>query len=341
MAGGRAMNPRFEHRTLQAPAPADASVRLARLSPSGRRVAFARDDYVMSGIWVGDVGDSLGARRVVALSPHRVESLAFSPDGAHVAYRVGPLLGGNPTIGWASLAEGGGEVRRVLGASCAWTPGGKALIVADPRRRGVFRQALDGDVERVLGELYDDMDPGFPSRIAVSPDGQRIVYTAGRIADGVSEVWVATRDGDTGAVTTELVTEVPGANVHILPFWSPKGASLGLFCVHEEQDKSAIIVLPKLEGEGEVLYESSLVDPPIVPAWTPSGRYIAFFRREKPGDEQGEGPSRLVLLDVRRETFLSLSEPDEVSGTPSFQDERTLAVDGGRAAHLFIFDEAP
>jgi len=251
------------------------------------------------------------------------------------------LLGGNPTIGWASLAEGGGEVRRVLGASCAWTPGSKAIIVADPARRGIFRQALDGDVERVLGELHDDMDPGFPSRIAVSPDGTRIAYTAGRVADDVSEVWIAARDGDTGAITSELLTEVPGASVHVLPFWSPKGASLGLFCVHEEQDKSAIIVLPKLEGEGEVLYESSLLDPAVTPAWTPSGRYIAFFRREKPGDEQSDGPSRLVLLDTRRETFLSLAEPDELEGTPSFHDERTLAIDGGRAAHLFIFDEAP
>jgi Tol biopolymer transport system component len=341
MAGGRVMSPRFEHRTLPTPAPADATIRLPRLSPSGRRVAFARDDYVVSGIWVGDIGDPPAARRVVALSPHRVESLAFSPDGEHVAYRVGPLLGSRPTIGWASLAEGGGEVRRVLGANCAWTPGGKAIIVADPARRGIFRQALDGDVERVLGELHDDMAPGFPSPIAVSPDGERIVYTAGRMADDVSEVWVTTRDAETGAVTTKLVTEVPGASVHILPFWSPKGASLGLFCVHEQQKKSAIIVLPKLEGEGEVLYESSLVDPAVAPAWTPSGRYIAFFRREKTGDEQGDGPSRLVLLDVQRETFLSLTEPDEIEGTPSFQDERTLAVDGGRSAHLFIFDEAP
>jgi hypothetical protein len=129
--------------------------------------------------------------------------------------------------------------------------------------------------------------------------------------------------------------------VHILPFWSPKGATLGLFCVHEEQEKTALIVVPRLEGEGVVLYESSLLDPPETPAFAPSGRHIAFFRAEKPPSEDAQGSSRLVLLDVRRETFRALSEDDELAGTPHFLDERTLAVDGGSAAHMLVFDEAP
>ena len=164
-----------------------------------------------------------------------------------------------------------------------------------------------------------------------------IAYTAGRDGEEISEVWLVRRDK--GAVVTSIFTEIPGANVHILPFWSPKGATLGLFCVHEDQEKTALIVVPRLEGEGHVLYESSYLDPPRTPAFTLSARSIAFFRTEKPGDEEHAGTSRLVLLDVKRETFAALTEPDEVFGTPRLFEDRTIAVDGEGLAHLFVFDD--
>jgi len=83
------------------------------------------------------------------------------------------------------------------------------------------------------------------------------------------------------------------------------------------------------------------MDPAVSPAFTPSGQHIALFRAEKPGDELEEGPTRLVLLDVKRETFRSLGEVGELFGSPHFLNENTLAVDGGPSAHLLIFDEMP
>ncbi len=339
MATQLAGSHRYQHRLLTAPVPSEARVRLCRLAPSGQRFAFVREDGGdgQTGIWVGDLSNALSARLLVPFKPNRVEDLVISPDGSQVAYRVAPLLGARGTVGWASL-DSPGEIRRVDGTGFGWTPGGKAILVADPYRKALLRYALDEAQPRELGPFEDDADPSFPAQIAVSPDGAHIAYTAGRDGEEISEVWIVKRDK--GAVVVSMLTEIPGASVHVLPFWSAKGATLGLFCVHEEQERTALIVIPRLEGEGHVLYESSLMDPPRTPTFTPGARYIALFRREKRGDEDQEGPSRLVLLDVKRETFVAMSEPDEVRGTPHFLADRMLAVDGEDLAHTFIFDES-
>ncbi|TKD12176.1 TolB family protein [Polyangium fumosum] len=331
---------RYQHRTFHAPVPSDAVLRLCRLAPSGQRIAFVREDGPegQTGIWIGELHNAHSARLLVPFKPGRVEDLAFSPDGSHIAYRVAPLLGfgARGTIGWAS-ADAPGEIRRVEGTGFGFTPGGKAILVADPYRKVLLRYALDEEEPRELGPFEDDADPSFPAQIVVSPDGEHIVYTAGRDGEEVSEVWLVKRENS--AVVTTILTEIPGGNVHILPFWSPKGTTLGLFCVHEDQEKTALIVVPRLEGEGQVLYESSYLDPARTPTFTHAARSIAFFRTEKPGDEERLGTSRLVLLDVKRETFAALAEPDEVFGTPRLFDDRSIAVDGEGLAHLFVFDD--
>jgi hypothetical protein len=232
-----------------------------------------------------------------------------------------------------------GEIRRVDGSGFSWTPGGNALLIADPWKKTLFRYGMDGDDPRKLGLLEDDADLSFPVQISVSPDGASIVYTAGRHNEDVSEVWLIQREKD--VLKGSILTEMPGAGVHILPFWSPKGRTLGLYCVHEEQEKTAIIVIPQLEGEGLVLYESGLLDPVETPAFSPSAHYIAFFRRETPSTDLHEGSSKLVFLDVRRETFAALSEADELMGTPRFYSEKTLTIDGGAVTHQLVFDDSP
>jgi hypothetical protein len=331
---------RFQHRVVPAPVGKGAIVRLCRAAPSGSRVAYVREDGAEgeTGIWVASVFDAVSARLIVPMKPGRIEDLAFSPDGSRFAYRVAPLLGGRGTVGWANVDQPG-EVKRVDGTGFSWTPGGKAILVADPGKKTLFRYGMDGEEPRKLGLLDDDADPAFPVNIAVSPDGAHIVYTAGRHSEDVSEVWLVTREKD--VLKGSILTELPGASVHILPFWSPKGRTLGLFCVHEEQEKTAIIVVPQLEGEGIVLYESGILDPVVTPAFSPSAHYIAFFRRESPGDEVRDGPSRLVFLDVRRETFSALSEADELEGAPRFYSDQTLTIDGGAAAHQLVFDDPP
>jgi hypothetical protein len=331
---------RYQHRVISAPVGKDASIRLCRLSPTDHRLAYVREDGPdgQTGIWVSSAYDATNAQCLVPMKPGRVEELAFSPDGSRLAYRVSPLLGARGTVGWVSVDKPG-EIKRVDGSGFCWTPGGKAILVADPWKKTLFRYSMEEEAPRKLGLLEDDADPSFPVRIAVSPDGASIVYTAGRHNEDVSEVWLIQREKE--VLKGSILTEIPGDSVHILPFWSPKGRTLGLYCVHEEQEKSAILVIPQLEGEGLVLYESGILDPIQTPAFSPSAHYIAFFRRESPSDEYREGPAKLVFLDVRRETFSALSEPDEFAGTPRFYTDKTLTVDGDATAHQLIFDDSP
>lgn len=331
---------RFQHRVVSPPVGKSATIRLCRASPVDHHLAYVREDGAEgeTGIWVSSSYDALSAKLIVPMKPGRIEELAFSPDGSRIAYRVAPLLGARGTVGWA-FVDKPGEVQRVDGSGFTWTPGGKAILVADPWKKTLFRYSMEDEKPRKLGVLEDDGDPGFPVRISVSPDGAHIVYTAGRHAEDISEVWLIHRDKDVFKGT--ILTEMPGASVHILPFWSPKGRTLGLYCVHEEQDKTAIIVVPQLEGEGLVLYESGTLDPVETPAFSPSAHYIAFFRRESAGDALKDGSVKLTFLDVHRETFSALSEADEYVGTPHFHSEKTLTVDGGDATHQLVFDDSP
>jgi Tol biopolymer transport system component len=320
------------------PATGDAEADRVCVSPQGDRIAFVRAGEAGYGIYTSDLaGSPSSVQRVVEDLVLEVEDLAWSPRGSNLGYVLGAPLGGSPQVGWVSAVQGEWS-GRVPGASFAWMPGGDAIVIADPARKSLWIYSVPPGKTRELGSIDDDMDPAFPPRIAISPNGSRIAVTAGRAGEGVSEVWVITRDGAT--IVKSLLTEIPGAGVHILPFWSPTSATLALYVVHYEQHKTAIIAVPRLEGDGVVLYESSLIDPPLSPAWSPSGKTIVLSRVERAPDETGSSPSRLVLLDAHRETFVPLTEPGEVSGRPHFVDERTIAVDGGAMAHVLGLADA-
>jgi dipeptidyl aminopeptidase/acylaminoacyl peptidase len=339
------MSPIAQHKRIPAPVQGQAEVEFVRLSPRGNRIAFVLHSGNAPGIYAGDPGDPVSALRLVEARRHSIDELAWSPDAAHLAYRIGAPLGAMPQVAWAS-STAPGEISRKPGAAFAWTPGGQALIVADVARKLLMRYAIPSGKPTELTELHDDMDPGFPPRIAVSPDGARIAFTSGRAGEDISELIVIERDGK--RIVPTPVTEIPGASVQVLPFWSPSGPTLAFFAVHEEQQKTALIVLPRLdlEGEGLILYESTFVDPPVTPAWSPSGKSIAFFcvdeeDRLDPALGPCPAPSHLVLLDAYRESFVAITKPGEIEGQPWFLDDRTLVVDGAGAAYLVTFAESP
>lgn len=324
------------------------------ISPDGAKLAYSVTEGVPGvapGLYVAPIGTGMSALCLVTYVPAVqggwvAEELSFSPDGAHVAYVKGggPPPGGGRGVGWASTTSPG-ELGHVPAASFAWTPKGQALVVADLERERVLRFAMSGGPPQELAPIHDDGDPMFPPRIAVSPDGLRVAFTSRRVDDDVTEVFVTTRES-TGPKTT-LLTEIPGVGVHVRPFWSPKGHTLAMLVVHLGQSKSAIIAVPKLEGEGVVLYENELIDLAEPPAWSPSGRSIAFFHVEAPRHEfTKSGPARLVLLDVSAGAEgepaprAALTAPDELVGVPHFLDDNRLAIDAGGAAHVLTLTDA-
>ena len=176
----------------------------------------------------------------------------------------------------------------------------------------------------------DDGDPQFEPHVAACPDGTRWAFTTRRVEDGLSSVWVDRR----------LVTEIPGSAVHPCPFWSPDGRQLGLFVVHLEQERSAMILLPDLRGEGEIVYESALVDFPESPAWSPSGRSIAFLRTRAPRHEfTRTGEPEVTILDVATGEHFPACGAGEALGPLRWADARTLDVGGsptGRRLEFFV-----
>lgn len=326
---------------IQPKGPGGAPVSMVRVAPraGGDRVACVVPAGPEAGLYVWEPA---GARRIVPLEDFTIEDLQWSPDGEHLAY----LRGGGPPgsvgdVGWASrLAPG--ELGRTSAASFAWTPKSNALIVADPFDKALVRKPIAGSERQVLAPLPDDFDPQNAPKIALSFDGSLIAATCRRASEDVSEVWIVERK-DSGGVDRRALTQIPGASAIVRPLWAPRTNTIALYIVHLEQEKSAIVAVPRLEGEGIILYESDFIEPAERPAWSPTGRTIALFGVEKPRHEFTKaGPPRLVLVTniaQERPTVVPVTEPDEMCGGLTFLDERRIAVDGGEAAHVLTFSD--
>ena len=129
-----------------------------------------------------------------------------------------------------------------------------------------------------------------------------------------------------------MLTEIPGAGARVAPFWSPDGDSLAFMMVHLEEDMSAIVLVEKLEGEGEVVYESPLLDLPEAPLWL--GREVVFFRALHPEHEYtAAGPLVLALLQLDGGAHEALTQPGDLEGRLRLIDARTIAIDAVGAAY--------
>jgi Tol biopolymer transport system component len=321
------------HRTLRPPAPPQgaAEMKHARLSPDERRLAYVRADGAGSSVFLAD--PETGWSRKLAGYAAAVSDLAFAPGGELVAYVVGgPLTPpAERVVAWA-LTTAPGEQGRVAGTAFAWSPRKPALYVADPKERALVHHDLATGKPRKLADLPDDGILGLPPRIAVAPGASRIAFTARHARRNLADVWIVARDSE--ATSVSLLTQVPNARTHVEPFWSPGAGSIGLSIVFADRDKSGIVLVPKLQGDGEIYREVTRLDAPVAPAWSPSSRYIAFQAAD------GEGTYRLSLLDCRERTVEALLDPAPgPAGAPRFLSANRLAIEGGAAVHVHSFDE--
>lgn len=278
-----------------------------RLDPAATRAAWSSD----AGLHIVDTLRVPGAI---------VEELAWSPDGAYVAAIAAGVEGpgGRRSVRWlpAYLGDPSGSAP---GAAFAWEPAGVGLIVADPWAGRIRRHCTEtGRVQDVCA-LEDDGDPLQAPALAVAPDGRRVAFT--RMKGNAAEVRIA----ELPSGTASLVTELPSAATRARPFWTPDSRTLGLLLVDLEAGRSAIV------REKEILHASELILDPRPPAWSPSGRRLAFMDVERPHHEFTKaGPPRLAVLEngVRR----ALTGPGEVKGDVRWLDETRLVVDGEGSA---------
>ncbi|MFZ5475484.1 MAG: serine/threonine-protein kinase [Myxococcota bacterium] len=206
---------------------AGGAVRAAEFAPDGARAAVVAGDVLK----VVDL--ATGATQAID-SPQAPLSVAFSSDGAHVAYATG-----GPHVWWADAATG--QVLQKVTAEGARLR--TVRFAVDGKK--LFAGAVDGRVlvvdvaaASVVGELVGH--DAAPTTLAVSRDGR----------------WLASGGGDYTLRVWEIATEAERARVFLrghdldaLSF-SPDGARLAS---GHADGKIRLWDLAALEGEGAAL----------------------------------------------------------------------------------------
>lgn len=313
-----------------------ATAELARVSPDGKRLAYAS---ILEGKATLCVEDRKGSTQsVTAWEEMLPESIVWSPDGAMLAYVLAEDrdIDSKRVVSWVKV-DGGKPEGNVGGSVCAFRPDSGAVIVYSQGARTILAYGIGSEDVTLIGHALHNGDPAYPPRLAVSHDGSKVAISVQDTFDEVFSVYVYKREGE--AFATSYLTDVPGTAACVCPFWSPKGGSLGLLISHAEREKSGIAVFRPSDAEGTLLYESDLVVPPVAPDWSPSGNFIAFV-------EAVEAPpvgvlSRVALLDCREKTLSRVTAAGEILGGPRWLRSSVLVIDGGRDATILRFETAP
>ncbi len=322
--------------------PEHAWVGCVRLSADGSKLAYAQIDDDVAGVFVEDVAGE--TRQVLLCQPELTpEQINWSPDGCYLSVQLGEdeTARCKRIVSWFCAGEPA-RVEELMSSAHTWLPHSRSLAVYSSENQTLATYGVDPADQAnniLLGKARDSGEPQFPPRVAVTGDGRRLALAVRSTFDERSSVWVFEQDSEqpeNGSVeavqpSASFITEVPGAQSYACPFWSPKGVSLGLMISHLERGRSGIVVFRGGRGDGEILYQSELVDPPHCPAWAPGGQAIAFMQTV---DEEGF-PARLALLGVKGRQIIGLSEPGQAHGVPRFLSRKKLVVDGDDAAYTF------
>ena len=252
-------------------------------SPDGETIAYSQEDALFTRAVAG------GPPRRLSGTPPAPHSLAWSPDGAWIALVSGnstfvfgrggagsPVNVGNvaPSSLWVVPTNGGAAVRvtedRALNTSPVWLPGSRSLLFVSNRdgERDVYRVDL-GDDGRPLRKPVRVTAGLGAHTIALSRDGRRLVYSAFSRTSNLWEIAIPA-GAPAGVADARPLTSgtqlVEGVSV------SPDGRRLAFDS--DRDGTQDIYTMPVAGGDPVPLTADSSDD--FMPAWSPSGREIAF-----------------------------------------------------------------
>lgn len=159
---------------------------------------------------------------------------------------------------------------------------------------------------------WDNAPPLF-GRVAVSPDGRRIIYDQVTTDSGVFDLFLREANG-----SIHRITDSPGDDVH--PNWSPDGRYVAFATARwtprgDEDSDLGILEL----ASGKVRQLTSGLDRDVFPIWSPDGTRIAFYRqRAQDGARQlcwttFDGMVHRCIEDVvEPEGIIGWATPDQV-----------------------------
>jgi eukaryotic-like serine/threonine-protein kinase len=262
----------------------------ARVSPDGRRLAFAAADGDREDIWTYELATG-------ALTRATLEDINRAPlwtrDGRRLTYEK--LRAGTHYLFWQP-ADGSGPAEPLLSGldrlhPGAWTPGGRALLYVDSPpsdRSDILTLLLDGERRSQLAiqkppEAYEETYADLPS---FSPDGRWLAYTSNETAR--DQVYV---QAFPGPGTRHQVTEGGGS----APMWRRDGREL--FFLDGGQMFAAPVSTTHLFSASKPvrLFENRYVANRLLAGFpydvAPDGRFLMI----KPGEEE-QTPSRLNVV---------------------------------------------
>ena len=281
-------------------------------------VSGARD----AGLYAGEVGSSTW-RKLVGYPSWRSPRLSWSPDGAFIAFQIemDPPGGYDDQVGIA-VPDKRGEHVRYSGQAFGWASAGAVLYVSNGTDLSIDRHDVHKGRTRSLGEYGHHYSELYRPQVAPAPDGRHVAYTSRNMLQQFTYVYCMGKKS--GLVEADIVTRVPGTSVHVMPFWSPKGKSLGLHMVHDEHAQTGTVIIKGLEGDGEIYYTREGVDPVVAPAWVPDGDSIVLQRQD----------GALISVDLQSQEISEIVPAGRVSGRMRFLDEDRLALEGEGVAYV-------
>ncbi|MGI9145316.1 MAG: S9 family peptidase [Chloroflexota bacterium] len=237
-----------------------------------------------------------------------------SPDGRRIAYVVAELDRHSDQAQsaiWLIASSGGTPRRRTVSRESSseprWPPDGNTLACISDRERGAQAWLLALDGSRPV--RLTDVPGGVTGPPVWSADGRRIAFTArvsaqplvagaprvirrlryllngvGYIGDGFWHIFTVPAD-TAGPVSPTQVTT--GEWHHFSPAWSPDGTQITCITTRREDwDTEWVWDVYVLDAEGREVPPRRLSDSRGVcaaPAWSPDGRWIAYFANDCPG----------------------------------------------------------
>ncbi len=200
-------------------------------SAEGDRIAWQENHLGTRNVWIAEAPDWVGRALTgyEADDGQEIGGFAFTPDGASVLF----VRGGAPNRQ--------GEVP-------------DPLSTTELEGRAIWIVPTSGGEPRKIVEAG-----GF----ALSPDGDRLVYSKGR------EIWAVGLEPD---AEPSLLATIRGSAGNFT--WSPDGSSLAF--VSGREDHAFVGVLDP--EAGSIVYLDPSLHSDGAPVWSPDGRSIAFLR---------------------------------------------------------------
>ncbi len=264
----------------------------AQWSPVADRLAYISP----GGLFVEDAGGG-GRQQLVprpggGSRPGELNALAWSPDGAWIAYE---------RLEWGATPPGGSNPPA-------------------PASQGLWRVKANGTENH---DVYLNPKPGETQSYLAgwSPDGQRVLFWGGKgmsaslLMDGGPLMAV----GVNGGAPTELVSAMLLHRDFLS--WSPDGQQLALVAgAGRSTWYRKAIAVASLGGAPRTLSDSGRSD--LFPAWSPDGHWIAFTdapeTKTDGGDDARQASGRRRIWAVKPDG----TEKHALTSTEGFQDER-------------------